>query len=70
MSRLSNLLKGTLKSNTVQFNFGVAVLWFLGVLSDASFVTDNPQTTAVLGGIVALVNLFLRAKTKKPLKDR
>lgn len=70
MSRLSTLLGGALKSNTMQFNFGAAVLWFLGVLSDASFVTDNPSTTAMLGGIVALVNLLLRAKTTKPLAER
>lgn len=74
MSRLSEALKsvllGAVKSNTMQFNFGAAVLWFLGVLSDASFVTDNPEYTAILAGVVAVVNMFLRAKTTKPLSER
>ena len=73
MSRLSVLLrsfKGATKSTTVRFNVLAGLLWFLGVLSDASFVTENPEWMGILGGITAIVNLFLRAKTTKPLKDR
>lgn len=70
MSRLSSLLRGASKSTTVRFNVLAGFLWFLGVLSDASFVTENPEWMGILGGVTAIVNLFLRAKTTKPLKDR
>jgi hypothetical protein len=63
-------LFGALKSNTVQFNGGVALLWFLDVLSESNLIANNPEYTALLGGVVALVNIILRFKTKKPLNER
>lgn len=70
MSKLSDLLGGTLRSNTVQFNALAAVLWFLSTIGETSFVSQNPEYSAILGGVVAIVNLVLRAKTKKPLAER
>lgn len=70
MSKLSDLLGGMLRSNTMQFNFGAAILWFLGALSESELLTDNPEWMAILGGVTAIVNIFLRAKTKKPLAER
>lgn len=70
MSKLSDLLGGMLRSNTMQFNFGAAILWFLGALSESKLLTDNPEWMAILGGVTAIVNIFLRAKTKKPLAER
>lgn len=70
MSKLSDLLGGMLRSNTMQFNFGAAILWFLGALSESELLTDNPEWMAILGGVTAVVNIFLRAKTKKPLAER
>jgi hypothetical protein len=63
-------LFGAAKSNTVQFNGVVALLWFLDVLGDTSIIADNPEYTSVLGGVMALVNILLRFKTKKPLEER
>lgn len=63
-------LLGAFKSNTVQFNGGAALLWFLSVLMDADFVKDNPEYSAIAAGIMALVNILLRFKTKKPLEER
>lgn len=70
MSRLSDLLGGMLRSNTMQFNAAGAVVWFLTVLMNADFVSSNPEYTAILGGLMAIVNMVLRAKTKKPLAER
>lgn len=67
---LRKVLGGAVKSNTMQFNFTAAVLWFLDVLGDTSYVADDPNKTAVLVGLVALINMVLRAKTKKPLSER
>lgn len=63
-------LTGALKSNTVQFNGGVAFLWLLDVLSGTDFIKGNPDFASVLTGVIALVNIILRFKTKKALKDR
>jgi len=70
MSQLSSLLRGATKSTTVRFNVLAGLLWFLGALSDASFVNENPEWMGILGGITAIVNLILRVKTTKPLEDR
>jgi hypothetical protein len=61
---------GALKSNTVQFNGGVAVLWLLDVLGETNLISDNAEYGAIFGGVVALVNILLRFKTKKPLEER
>jgi hypothetical protein len=54
----------------MRVNLGAGLLWFLSVLSGASFVTDNPEYTAILAGVMAIVNMVLRAKTTKPLSER
>jgi hypothetical protein len=63
-------IKGALKSNTVQFNGAAAILWFLEVLGQTNFISDDSQYSALLAGIVALVNIVLRFKTKKALPER
>lgn len=64
------LLKGTAKSNTVQFNVAAAALWILGALMGADFVKSNPDLIAILAGIQSVINLLLRMKTSKPLSER
>jgi hypothetical protein len=64
------MFKGIFKSNTIQFNGSVALLWFLDVLSQTNFIGNNPEYASLLTGIVALVNILLRFKTKKPLAER
>lgn len=63
-------IKGALKSNTVQFNGAAAIIWFLEVLGQTNFIGDNADFSAILAGVVALVNILLRAKTSKPLNER
>ena len=64
------LLKGTAKSNTVQFYVAAAALWILGALMGADFVKSNPDLIAILAGIQSVINLLLRMKTSKPLSER
>jgi hypothetical protein len=71
MSKASSFLRliiGAAKSNTIQFNSLMAAIWAAILQMDA--VQSNPEYLAILGGIQALVNLLLRAKTKKALADR
>jgi len=70
MSRLTDLLGGMLRSNTMQFNTAAAVVWFLTVLMESDFVSSNPEYTAIAAGVMAIVNMVLRMKTKKPLEER
>jgi hypothetical protein len=65
-----DFLKKMLKSKTMQFNGGAAILWFLGVLMEADFIRDNPELTAMLAGVVALINMLLRLKTNKPISEK
>jgi len=68
MSTLVKLLTGAVKSNTVQFNS--IVLAIFAALSQSEWIQSKPEYAAILGGIAAAVNLFLRAKTKVPLAER
>lgn len=70
MSKLGKLLLGAVKSDTMKFNVGAAIVWFLTVLADSNFIGENPELTAIVGGVMALVNMILRAKTTKPLTER
>lgn len=70
MSRLSDLIGGILRSNTVQFNGGVMLLWLLDQVSQTEWLQSNPEYAAIAAGLVALVNMLLRFKTKKPLSQR
>ncbi len=64
------LLQGAVKSNTIQFNVATGVLWVLGVLLKADFVTSNPDLVAIMLGVQAAVNVLLRFKTSVPLSER
>lgn len=68
MSTFLKLITGAAKSNTIQFNgFFLALL---AALSQSEFMQNNPDAMAILAGINAIVNLFLRFKTKKPVSER
>ena len=68
MSTFVKLIVGAAKSNTVQFNSIMVAIW--AALAQMEFIQSNPDYLAVLGGIQAIVNIFLRAKTDKPLTQR
>jgi len=71
MSKASSFLRvlmGGLKSNTVQVNSILAVIW--GAVLNSDVISTNPEYTAILGGVSALINIFLRVKTEKPLSQR
>lgn len=71
MSKASSFLRvllGAAKSNTVQVNSILAVIW--GAVLNSELITSNPEYTAILGGVSALINIFLRMKTDKPLSER
>ena len=61
-------MRGAVKSNTIQVNGILVAIWT--ALYQSTWVQENPETLAIFGGIQSLVNLFLRAKTKKPLAER
>jgi hypothetical protein len=65
-----DLLKGSLKSTTVQFNLAATALWVLGVVMASDFVRSNPDYLAIAAGVQGIVNVLLRFKTSKPLSER
>jgi len=72
MSRFGKILRGTAKSNTMQFNGG-AIASILALLqSDGvkDLLAANPQYSAYVTIAVLVMNLFLRAKTSTPLSER
>lgn len=68
MSTFVKLIVGAAKSNTVQFNSIMMAIW--AALAQTEFIQSNPDYLAILGGIQAIVNILLRAKTDKPLTQR
>lgn len=68
MSKFLQLLKGAAKSNTVQVNSLLAIIW--SAVINSEMIQSNPEWTAILGGVSALINVFLRFKTSKPLSER
>lgn len=68
MSKFLQLLKGAARSNTVQFNALFLAIWSAVLQTD--FIQSNPDYVAIMGGIQAVLNILLRAKTKKPLSER
>lgn len=61
-------MQGALKSNTVQVNSLLGIIW--AAVLNSEMIQSNPEYTAILGGVSALINIILRFKTKKPLEDR
>lgn len=68
MSSFMKAIVGAAKSNTVQFNTIMLAIWT--AIYQTEFVQSNPEYVAILGGIQAVVGLFLRGKTKVPLTQR
>ena len=69
---LGKLIRGALKSNTVQMNGGFLGILFALMQSDIfnDIVSKNPEWAAIALGVQSLLNIFMRAKTKKPLAER
>lgn len=73
MSKTSNFLRtilGGLNSNTVQANTGGLIVLILTSIYNMELIQSNPEYLAIGAGIMALVNIVLRAKTSKPLLER
>lgn len=68
MSKFLEILKGAAKSNTVQVNGLLGVIW--AAILNSEVIQSNPEMTAILGGVSALINVLLRFKTSKPLSER
>lgn len=68
MSRFVKLITGAVRSDTMKFNGILAAVW--AALYQSDLIQTNPEYVAIFGGISALVGLFLRAKTSKPLTER
>jgi len=73
MSKTSTFLRtilGGLKSSTVQANTGGLLALILTSIYNAEIIQSNPEYLAIGTGIMAIVNIFLRLKTSKPLSER
>ena len=68
MSSFVKFLKNAASSNTVQVNSILLAVW--AAIAQSDFVTTNPEATAIVGAIQAIVNIFLRFKTKVPISER
>ena len=68
MSKFLTLLKGAAKSNTVQVNSLLLAIW--AAVMNTDMIQSNPDLVQIMAGVSALVNIFLRFKTKKPLSER
>lgn len=68
MSTFVQLLKGAVKSNTVQVNSLLLAIW--AAVMNTDMIQSNPDLVQIMAGLSALVNIILRFKTKKPLAER
>ena len=68
MSSLVRLIKGALKSNTVQVNGVLLAIWT--AIMNTEMIQSNPDLVQIMAGVSALVNILLRFKTSKPLSQR
>lgn len=68
MSSFLKAILGAAKSNTVQFNSIMLAIW--AAIAQSEFIQSNPEYAAIIGGIQAVINLVLRAKTSQPLSTR
>jgi hypothetical protein len=64
------MLKKAFRSNTIQFNFIALVLLILAEAGKLDIISSNPERAAIVAGAIALINVLLRFKTKKPIKER
>ncbi len=73
MSKTSTFLRtilGGLKSSTVQANTGGLLALVLTAVFNMETIQSNPEYLAIGTGIMAILNIFLRVKTSKPLSER
>lgn len=63
-----DLLKGLLRSNTVQINALILAVWTALINSD--MIQANPDIVQIMVGVQSLINILLRMKTNKPIKER
>lgn len=68
MSTFVKLLKGAVKSNTVQVNSLLLAIW--AAVMNTDMIQSNPDLVQVMAGVSALVNILLRFKTSKPISER
>lgn len=68
MSKFMRFIVGSMRSNSNQFNGIMVAIW--AALSQSDFIASKPEYVAIFGGIQAVMNILLRAKTKKPLTER
>ena len=68
MSTFISLIKGAARSNTVQINGILLAIWT--AVMNTEMIQSNPDLVQVMGGVMALVNIILRFKTKVPVSER
>lgn len=68
MSSFLTFVKQAAKSNTVQVNSLLLAIWT--AVMNTEMIQSNPDLVQVMGGVMALVNILLRFKTKKPISER
>jgi len=68
MSKFLAFVKQAAKSNTVQVNSLLLAIWTAAM--NTEMIQSNPDLVQVMGGAMALVNILLRFKTKKPISER
>lgn len=68
MSTFVKLLKGAARSNTIQVNAVLLAIW--SAVMNTDMIQSNPDLVQVMAGLQALVNIFLRLKTKLPVSER
>ena len=59
--------KGLLKSKTMWVNLLTMLAGAVTYFADSELVTNNPDTVAMLGVGLGLVNIILRFLTKEPI---
>lgn len=60
-------MKSIVKSRTFWVNALTFVSTAIVFIQDHELIVDNPDTVAILGGVLALVNIGLRFVTDKPV---
>lgn len=60
--------KRLLKSKTFWVNALTGLVSVGTFLMNSEFITSNPEVVAVIGTVIAVVNIVLRLVTKEPIK--
>jgi len=70
MAKIALLITKALRSRTLIVNYAVLIAGTLTLWTGSDVITDNPEVAAVMGSILAGVNIVLRLLTTKPLEDK